>query len=46
MYRISPSRLYRLSFGAGGASGPSPPHPPGPLRAASISGQHPPTQWL
>lgn len=45
IYRIRPSRLYRLSFAAGSAPGPSP-DPPGPFKAASIRGQHPPTQWL
>lgn len=45
IYRIRPSLLYRLSFAAGSAAGPSP-DPLGPFKAASIRGQHPPTQWL
>ena len=47
MYRISPFLLNRLSSACMGmqsaawVAGPS-----GPLRLASIRGQHPPTQWL
>lgn len=50
IYRISPSRLYRLCFAAGAAVAAASPWPPpsgpqaGPFREASIRGQHPPTQ--
>lgn len=44
IYRIRPSRLYRLPPAAGSAA--SPPAPAGPFTQASINGQHPPTQWL
>lgn len=49
MYRISPFRLNRLSEEASvaaAAKSAAANSPRGPLRLASIKGQHPPTQWL